>query len=195
MLIGTNAVVRPARDGHARSMAADAIEPDDKDWTWVLDRTCPECGFDVADLDVGTVATLIRSNAADWAEVLDAPAGDLRRRPRPDRWSTLEYAAHVRDVYRLYRQRLDMMLERDDPLYPNWDQDATAVDDRYNEQEPMVVSGELVAAGEELAVAFDGVDGDQWLRRGRRSDGASFTVETFARYMIHDPIHHLADVR
>ena len=21
------------------------IEPDTKDWTWVLDRPCPECGF------------------------------------------------------------------------------------------------------------------------------------------------------
>ena len=36
--------------------------------------------------------------------------------------------------------------------------------------------------------------GGQWQRTGRRSDGASFTVETFARYFIHDPVHHLYDV-
>ena len=24
------------------------IDPDTKDWTWVLDRPCPECGFDPA---------------------------------------------------------------------------------------------------------------------------------------------------
>jgi len=41
----------------------------------------------------------------------------------------------------------------------------------------------------QLAVA-----GDQWARSGRRSDGASFTVETFARYFVHDPVHHLYDV-
>jgi hypothetical protein len=35
---------------------------------------------------------------------------------------------------------------------------------------------------------------DQWQRPGRRSDGARFTVETFARYFIHDPVHHLYDV-
>jgi hypothetical protein len=28
----------------------------------------------------------------------------------------------------------------------------------------------------------------------RRSDGARFTVASFARYMVHDPIHHLYDV-
>ena len=25
-------------------------------------------------------------------------------------------------------------------------------------------------------------------------DGAAFTVETFARYLTHDPVHHLYDV-
>ncbi len=31
-------------------------------------------------------------------------------------------------------------------------------------------------------------------RTGRYSDDASFTIETFARYFIHDPVHHLYDV-
>jgi hypothetical protein len=30
------------------SAAPDAITPDTKDWTWVLERACPECGFDPA---------------------------------------------------------------------------------------------------------------------------------------------------
>lgn len=25
-----------------------AIVPDTKDWTWVLERACPECGFDAS---------------------------------------------------------------------------------------------------------------------------------------------------
>ena len=57
----------------------------------------------------------------------------------------------------------------------------------------MVADG-LAAAAEELAASFAAVTGEQWLRPGRRSDGASFTVETFARYFMHDPIHHLYDV-
>ena len=36
--------------------------------------------------------------------------------------------------------------------------------------------------------------GDQWQRTGSRSDGAAFTVATFARYFVHDPVHHLDDV-
>jgi hypothetical protein len=86
------------------------------------------------------------------------------------------------------------MLDRYDPTYPNWDQDVTAVEDRYREQDPVVVADELAGAAESLAGAFATVDGQTWDRRGTRSDGAHFTVETFGRYMIHDPVHHLYDV-
>ena len=168
------------------------IEPDDKDWTWVLDRPCPECGFEAAGFDRGDLGAMIRQNAAAWTEVL---AGDgVAVRTRDDRWSALEYACHVRDVFRIYDERLALMLSQDDPLFPNWDQDAAAVDDDYAGQDPSAVAAGIVAAGERLAAAFDAVEGDQWRRPGRRSDGASFTVESFARYFVHDPIHHLWDV-
>jgi len=53
----------------------------------------------------------------------------------------------------------------------------------------------LAEASAELAAAFDAITPEQWERTGRRSDGANFTVETFARYFIHDPIHHLYDAQ
>ena len=126
--------------------------------------------------------------------LLGGAVEDLRRRPNDGRWSTLEYACHVRDVYRLYDERLDLMLRLDDPLYPNWDQDATALEDDYNGQDPASVTAELRNASLELAEAFERVEVAQWQRTGRRSDGARFTVDTFSRYLVHDPIHHLYDV-
>jgi hypothetical protein len=82
------------------------------------------------------------------------------------------------------------MLAEDHPLYPNWDQDETAVEQRYGEQDPSTVSAELHEAGATLAQHFDQVDEEQWQRTGRRSDGAHFTLEPCSRYLIHDPIHH-----
>ena len=169
------------------------ITPDTKDWTWVLDRVCPECGYDVRNFERSEMGAMVRANARAWAQVL-SEGEDLRLRPSEDVWSPLEYACHVRDVFALYDQRLALILEQDDPEFPNWDQDATAIAARYRDQDPASVSTELRQHAEALATGFERVTGAMWERTGRRSDGASFTVETFARYLIHDPIHHLHDV-
>ena len=169
-----------------------AITPDTKNWTWVVERPCAECGFDASTIRAVDVAEIIRDNAAAWPAVLARP--DVRERPDDATWSPLEYAAHVRDVLRIYDHRLTLMLEHDDPLYPNWDQDATAVAERYNEQDPSRVGDELAEAAGVLADRFDALTGAQWLRPGRRSDGVSFTVETFALYFVHDLVHHRNDV-
>ncbi|MFN8017857.1 MAG: DinB family protein [Acidimicrobiales bacterium] len=166
---------------------------DDKDWTWVVERPCPECGFDGSTCAATDVADLIRDNAARWRSLHEA--GRIAPgRPDPSTWSTLEYACHVRDVYRRYDERVALMLDQDDPLFPNWDQDASAIEERYDEQDPATVIDALVANAAAMADRFDAVEGAQWQRRGRRSDGASFTVDTISRYLLHDPVHHIWDV-
>lgn len=169
-----------------------AIIPDTKDWTWVLERPCPECGLDTASFAREEIPAMIAANAAAWPGPLTAPGA--AERTRADTWSALEYGCHVRDVLRLYDERLMLMLTEDDPLYPNWDQDEAAVAGGYSGQDPVTVAAEIIAAADAVAARFAAVTGEQWRRPGRRSDGASFTVETFARYFIHDPIHHLHDV-
>lgn len=169
-----------------------AITPDEKDWTWVLARPCPECGLDVRTVDPQDVAARLRVNAGQWTQVLRR--ADVAERPAPTIWSPLEYACHVRDVFRRFDERLLLMLTEPDPLFPNWNQDETAIEERYHEQEPAAVATELVAACEQLARRFEGVQGEQWQRPGRRGDGADFTVDTLSRYLLHDPVHHLYDV-
>jgi hypothetical protein len=168
------------------------IIPDTKNWTWVLEKPCGECGFDASTLSERDVAELIRSNAARWPAVLARP--DVTVRPNERTWSALEYAAHVRDVFRIFDVRLHLMLDQDNPVYANWNQDETAVAERYNEQDPAVVSAELTAAAATLAEKLDTVPDDAWTRRGRRGDGAEFSIATLARYLAHDPTHHLWDV-
>ena len=169
-----------------------AIAPDTQDWTWVLDRVCPECGFDTQHHHRADTAVLIGANATTWAAILAAPGA--RERARPDRWSPLEYACHVRDVHTLYNERLQRMLHEHDPLYANWDQDATAVEQAYATQDPATVSRELVEAARRHGDTYDSVGSAMWTRTGRRSDGAEFTVESISRYMLHDIVHHIFDV-
>jgi len=168
------------------------IIPDDKNWTWVLERRCPDCGFDAGAFDPMATGSAVRDLGVRWSAVVNR--ADATVRPRPDVWSPLEYGCHVRDVFRLFDARVAMMTSQADPQFANWDQDKTAVDEDYGSQQPTAVANELVRAAEDLAVRFDAVRADEWQRRGVRSDGSVFTVATIAQYLMHDPVHHLWDV-
>ena len=88
---------------------------------------------------------MIRGNAASWRPILRDPR--VTQRPSEDRWSAVEYACHVRDVFRLYDYRLSLMLQSEDPTFPNWDQDAAAVEQNYGAADPLQVATEIEIAG------------------------------------------------
>lgn len=173
--------------------ASMAIVPDSKNWTWVLEKQCGDCGFDAAGIDYDDIPARVRADIDQWVEVLQRP--DVAVRPDDSTWSALEYAAHVRDVHRIFSERLNLVLTEDDPSFPNWDQDATAEAEHYNDQNPATVAQDLAAAATALADALAAVPDADRRRSGLRSDGSRFTVDTLARYYLHDPIHHLWDVR
>jgi hypothetical protein len=172
---------------------AAGIVPDTKDWTWVLDESCPECGYDADGFGRDELGERVRASAAPWATALDRP--DAATRPDPATWSPLEYACHVRDVHRIFGVRLAAMLEQDQPSFANWDQDETASAERYGEQDPSTVAAELAAAAERVAAQYDAVPADAWGRAGTRSDGSRFTVESLGRYHLHDAVHHVWDLQ
>lgn len=172
--------------------------PDTKDWTWVLERPCPECGYRAEAVDRDQIGALMRSNAAGFRAALKR--GDIvhQRPPVPPggspRWSGLEYGAHVRDVYKLANERLTRMIKKKGPTFPDWDQDGAAIEGDYASADPDKVSYDLAVTAGKVADLLDKIRGDDWQRSGTRSDGREFTIESLARYMLHDVTHHLWDV-
>ncbi len=169
-----------------------AITPDTKDWTWVLDEPCPECGFTAGSFPAEQVGQRVRDDLPQWREVLARP--DAGVRPNGEIWSATEYACHVRDVCDLFAERLRLILTEDDPQFANWDQDETAIEKDYAAQLAATVSEELVPAFTDVAAAFDAVPADAWERPGTRSNGSVFTARTLSQYFLHDLVHHLYDV-
>jgi hypothetical protein len=171
---------------------------DTKDWTWVLGTPCPQCGYDGPAVDPTNVAALMRANAAAFRAALKR--GDIVTvRPpvppgAPIRWSALEYAAHTRDVYKLAAERITRMLKKTAPTFADWNQDEAAVKGDYRSADVDKVSYDLALNAGNVADLLDKVRGDQWQRSGKRSDGAGFTIGSFAVYMLHDVSHHLWDV-
>ncbi|MVU83391.1 DinB family protein [Nocardia sp. ET3-3] len=189
------------------------IVPDAKDWTWVLERPCADCGFDPDTIAFEAVPGLTRDSAARLAAALERPDASLR--PDDSTWSTVEYAAHVRDVCRIFTHRLDITRtasarpgpaiggydttvtvgDNGIPMFANWDQDATALAENYAAAETAAVAAELATAAEIVAHAFESVPVAELDRAALRSNGSAFTIDSMARYFIHDLVHHVHDVR
>lgn len=164
-----------------------------KDWSWVLERACPECRMDTRTIARDEIPALLRANAADWRRAL-ATVEDPAARPHPDVWSPVEYACHVRDLLVLCDSRLDLMLTLDYPVFANWDGDEAVVKGRYGDQPADRIAAELAAAATTAAARLDRIGTGQWQRTGRRGDGVNYTVETFGRNLVHEAVHHLCDV-
>lgn len=172
---------------------AEAIVPDDKDWTWVLDRPCDECGFEASTVPREQLGERFFVAGEEWVQILrESPAVEVR--PAAAVWSPLEYGAHVRDLYVITSQRLELMLTRDDAAFADWDQDEAARTGAYAEQDPERVAEDLEAAAQRLVSQVAEIEARAWERRGTRSNGSVFTVETFLQYVLHDVVHHLWDV-
>ena len=168
------------------------IEPDTKDWTWVIQLQCEECGFDPAEFRRAEIVARIGATADGWREVLARP--DVRVRPNPSTWSPLEYACHVRDVNAVMTERLEMMLRTQPVTFPDWDQNAAESEATYNTQNPEHVGDQLEAATAGFAELYRLVGDDAWSRQGMRGNGSPFTVETLGIYAVHDLEHHRHDV-
>ena len=172
---------------------AEAIVPDDKDWTWVLERPCDQCGLEAASVPREQLGERFFVAAEEWVQILsDSPAVEVR--PAPAVWSPLEYGAHVRDLYVITGQRLELMLTHDDAVFADWDQNEAARTGAYAEQDPERVAEDLEAAAQRLVSQVAEIEARAWERQGTRSNGSVFTVETFLQYVLHDVVHHLWDV-
>lgn len=168
------------------------IEPDTKDWTWVLRERCPECGFAAAQHRVEDLPELLRDTTARWTEVL--ARRDVGERPDPTVWSPLEYACHVRDVHAVFSERVSAILNEDEPRFANWDQDLAAIEGAYADQAPADVDLALIEAAGHVAGLYSTVTESTRDRRGVRSNGSEFTIESLGQYHLHDVVHHLHDV-
>ena len=160
---------------------------------------CQECGFSDASLAPADVVAALRKFGrryrAPLTRFLPGEDGDalVRRRPAPGVWSALEYAAHVRDVFAWYDERIRRSLVEDRPSYQGPDPDEAAEAGRYNEQDPRAVANELEGNAERLATTIEGVPEDAWDRVHVRN-GEVRSVLFTVRRAVHEGNHHLLDI-
>ena len=87
-----------------------------------------------------------------------------------------------------------MVLATEDPTFATWDQDATAVQERYADPDPMTVAGELDVALARLLGQLAAVQPGDRDRLALRNNGSRFTMTTLICWLVPDPVHHAHDV-
>jgi hypothetical protein len=161
---------------------------------------CAECGFDATLLTTADATTALRSLGRRWREAFeDVPDEVLRRRPDPQTWSPLEYAAHTRDVLALLGHGLSEILDDARPEFPGIDpdplgDDGSAADHGYNTLDPSRVLDSLErnasAMADRAARALPAHFSRTATVRGETVDAARIL-----KHAVHDATHHLKDVQ
>ena len=171
-------------------------------WEWPRAATdeCPQCGMHPGAQPPETLGAMAVELAADWREFLMAADDEyLRTNPEPGVFSPIQYGAHVRDILRVYGDRVLLAVAEDDPEVPTFhpsDEEWAA----YNALDRGVLASDLEAQADRLEAILDGLDDDAWSRTVTRAalvagtDGVyRFTVAGIASYAVHEAHHHLLD--
>jgi len=160
---------------------------------------CDECGYSDESVTAADAIAAVRKFGkryrAPLTRFLPGEDGDkvLRQRPAPGVWSALEYAAHVRDVFGWYDERVRASLAEDRPVFESPSHEEVAEAERYNEQDPVAVVDALAANADRLADTLEAVPDDGWDRVHVRW-GQERSVLLVARRAVHEGNHHLLDI-
>ena len=155
---------------------------------------CAECGFDGEHLMTGDAITALRSMGRRWSELFkDVLEERLRRRPDPEVWSPLEYAAHTRDVIALIGRGMNEVLKGTEPSFPAVEPDPAGADHGYNALDPSEVLDRLAAEAERMADRASKALPEHWNRRAT-TGGEPTDAAWMLRHAVHDASHHLRDV-
>jgi hypothetical protein len=168
-------------------------------WQWARAQTdqCPQCGLHPAAMDQAVLGRRLMELAGSWRTfLLDADDTYLPINPAPGIFSPLQYGAHVRDIQRVYGDRILLMLKDDDPVVPQFNPDEDAWNG-YNRLDPEALADEIDAQASRLAGILEQLEPDDWSRTMTRDGGSDgvyqFTVAGLASYAVHESHHHLLD--
>jgi DinB superfamily len=187
-------------------------EPDDLEkvraaqgegWQWprIQNEPCPQCGYNPSSLSPSSLGDLAVEQAAAWREFLvQSDDAYLRTNPEADIYifSPLQYGAHVRDILRVYGDRMALGVEEDSPTVPMFNP-AQEVFDSYNQLAPEELGADIEAQARRLADLVENMDPSSWPRIVINDRGIygvyTFTVAGLACNAVHEAYHHLLDAK
>ena len=155
---------------------------------------CEICGFAWDSVPTSEISERARSGALTIAALLQGDG--VAQRPAPNRWSTLEYAAHVRDVLLNLRDRIVVALVEEDPDFKPLYRDQRVDLGLYADDTPANLRRDLDMASDLFRRTLAALSPEQ---RTRPCQYAYPTLTPrsvlwMARQVVHEVEHHLGDI-
>ena len=159
-------------------------------------ESCEGCGFVWDEVPDADVATRLRAGTEMLGRLLRSTPDVASARPTPDRWSMLEYGAHVRDVLLVLRDRFVVGVVADHPEFTPMYRDERVDLGMYRGEDPAALATELEVAAGLLARMLEALTPEQLeLTCQYGYPGPSTrTLRWMAAQAVHEVEHHLGDV-
>jgi hypothetical protein len=150
-----------------------------------------------AALPRASLGPMLLDSVAAWQEFLgSADESFLRANPEPGVFSPIQYGAHVRDIVRVYGDRIELAIAEDNPTFPQFSP-SSEVFEAYNTMAVAALAEDLDTQAQRLATIVANLHDDQWdrtlVRDGGKDGVFTFTVHGQACYAVHESHHHLLD--
>ena len=114
----------------------------------------------------------------------------LRKKPAPEKWSALEVVCHLRDIEKLWADRIVKAAFYDKPAFFMPDVDALAVKNGYNTQDLGASLKEFARLREDSLRLLRALPASQWRRTGMHPKRGEISIDRIVEIMIgHDKGH------
>lgn len=161
------------------------------------DATCEQCGFRWSAVTSDQIRDRLGFATEAFIAVIKE-AGQLGHvRPASERWSILEYGAHLRDVLISIRERIVTASIEDEPIGQPMHRDERVSLGLYKLDTPADVATELRAMSGLFVRTFEALPPDFGRRQLTYSPltANKVTILWAAAQAVHECEHHLSDVR
>jgi hypothetical protein len=142
-----------------------------------------------------STAALIEDYVASARQLREGVAGltseQLKQRPVPGKWSTLEVVCHLADFEIVYADRIKRVIAEDNPSLPGRDEKLFAAHLRYHDRD---IENELAlvdAIHRQVAAILRTLKPEDFERTGVHSEAGPMTLQTLVSRTTGHVVHHL----
>ena len=122
------------------------------------------------------------------------PAGKLRKRPAPEKWSVSEIVAHLADAEVAIGWRLRLILGAPGTPVAAFDQDAWVTRLHYEKRDPRKSVEQFRVLREANLALLKSLTPEQWKHYGMHSERGQETIEHMVRLIAGHDLNHLGQI-